>query len=173
MKKITSDAQWAAIYPLFGFLVGRVFGGGHRRHESIFDGDVEAMYVFYRLGELNAAAHHQPGNVERLIEGTISHEEYSRIKLIPVTALSLAEIMRKPRETVRRKLKKLGDLGLAREAEIEGRRGYVITQAAIARFYQENRVLYDELIYVVETIRRFQDAYERRVAVEKSSLTDD
>ncbi len=173
MKKITSDAEWAAIYPLFGFLLGRVFIGGHTRRQAIFDSDVEAMYVFYRLGELNAAAHHQPGNIERLIEGTISNEEYSRIKLTPVTALSLAEIMRRPRETVRRKLKKLVELGLAQDTEIDGRRGYIITRAAIERFYHENRTVYNDLVYMVETLRRYQDARQSRETADRANAQKD
>lgn len=168
MKKITDEQEWAATYPLFGFLIGRTIGGSHVRHLRLFEGDLEALYVFYRLGELNAASHHQPANIQRLIDGTMPMQEYMAIRLDPVSALSLAEIMRKPRETVRRKLKKLVALGLAQEVEIDGRKGYVITQKAIEHFYHDNRLLYNDLIYLVETLRRFQESYAQR----RDSATD-
>lgn len=157
MEKNLSDEKWLALYPLFGFLVGRCFGAAAARHQGLFTGDVEAMFTFYRLGELNAANHHSPENIERLIDKTMPMSEYAQIRLVPVSALSLAEIMRRPRESTRRRLKKLVDLGLAEEREEDGKRGYVITQRAIEYFFQDDRILYEDLVRMVELIERFQD----------------
>ncbi len=77
------------------------------------------------------------------------------IELTPVTALSLSEISRRPRETVRRKLKKMVDLGLVTERQ-EGKRGYVFSKKAIEYFFHDDRILYEELVKFVETVDAFQ-----------------
>jgi hypothetical protein len=156
MQKNLTDDSWAALYPLFGFLIGRCIGSAAIRHQSFFDGDIEAMFTFYKLGELNAARHHSPGNIQRLIQGTMPLSEYAGIELEPVSALSLAAVMRRPRESTRRRLKKLVQLGMAEVCVQAGKRGYVISRKSIEHFYHDDRILYEDLVKLVEVVDRFQ-----------------
>ncbi len=155
MKKNLTIEEWVPLYPLFGFLVGKTFGAAFRRHQALFDYDAECAALFYQLGELNAANFYNPDNVRRLIHRQITVEEMEHIELTPVTALSLSEISRRPRETVRRKLKKMVDLGLVTERQ-EGKRGYVFSKKAIEYFFHDDRILYEELVKFVETVDAFQ-----------------
>ena len=155
MKKNLTLEEWIPLYPLFGFLVGKTFGAAFRRHQALFDYDAECAALFYQLGELNAANFYNPANIRRLIHRQISVEEMQHIELTPVSALSLAEISRRPRETVRRKLKKMIDLGLVVEKR-EGKKGYVFSQRAIEYFFHEDRALYEELTMLVEYVEAFQ-----------------
>jgi len=156
MKKNLTLEEWIPLYPLFGFLVGKTFGTAFRRHQALFDYDAECAALFYQLGELNAANFYNPANIRRLVHRQITVEELQHIELVPVSALSLAEISRRPRETVRRKLKKMVDLRLVVEKE-GGKRGYVFTQRAIEYFFHEDRMLYEDLVNLVETVENFQN----------------
>lgn len=156
MKKNLTLEEWIPLYPLFGFLVGKTFGAAFRRHQALFDYDAECAALFYQLGELNAAKFYNPENVRRLIHRQISVEELQQIELTPVSAMSLAEISRRPRETVRRKLIKMVDLGLVVEQRQGARRGFVFSQRSIEYFFHEDRVLYEELAQLVEYVNVFQ-----------------
>lgn len=152
MKTNISDGEWARIYPIFGFLFGRTTLASHKRQMALFDRDCELAFIFQVTAELNFHHYYSPQNMLDLIRNGVSLSEISRVQQVPVSALSLANIAGIPRESARRKLKKLVEKGLL----LQGEGGYMVTEKAMAYYFQEVRQIYEDFALTVNTVEALQ-----------------
>jgi len=140
MRNTISDEDWNKIYPIFGFLYGRSAIASRKRQLQIFEHDSNLEFVLQVTAELNFHHHYSPDRLIDLLKSGSSLNEITQATQVPVSALSLAAIIHIPRETARRRLKKLEQMGLLRRAN----KGYMVTQKTIEYYYTEVRKIYED-----------------------------
>lgn len=152
MKINLSDEEWVKVYPLFGFLYGRFAISAHKRQAALFDHDSELAFIMRALADLNFHHYYSPANMERIVENGVSFEELSTIKQVPVSALSLASILNIPRESARRKLKRLVSMGLV----VQEGGGYFSAPKTLQYYFNESRRIYEDFARTANTIGTLQ-----------------
>lgn len=154
MKTHLSDEQWRSVYPIFGFLYGRCVIASRKRQLPIFDHDAQLEWILQVAAELNFHHHYSPDRMVEMVKSGVSLAEVSKVEQIPVTALSLASIVKIPRETVRRKLKKLVEKGFLVQID----EGYMVTMKTIEYYYEEVRRIYADFAATVNTLEALQQS---------------
>ena len=119
--------EFRRAFSLLAFEMGRFMVDHVVRSARQFDNDIESMMLFGMLSHLNIVHLALPGSDPGT---TLDHEGRSpgsQPKLRPVRVRDLAQIMGRPRETVRRKLEHLRSMG--RVQRVEG--GWVMVVTAV------------------------------------------
>ncbi|MEG0820459.1 MAG: Crp/Fnr family transcriptional regulator [Burkholderiaceae bacterium] len=97
---------------LLSVLMGRFMTTRLRSIYQAFDGDLTLALVLGELSMRNIESLYPPhASINRLAEQAMAPQREGARRLRPCNALSIAEVTGIPRETVRRKLGKLLDLG--------------------------------------------------------------
>lgn len=149
MRSTISDEDWSKIYPIFGFLYGRSALASRKRQLPIFEHDSNLEYVLQVIAELNFHHYYSPDRMIDLLKRGVSLNEVLQVTQVPVSALSVAAIIHIPRETARRRLKKLERMGLLHRAD----KGYMITQKTLEYYYTEVRMIYEDFTSTAAAMR--------------------
>ena len=152
MKTNIDDESWMKVYPVFGFLYGRCAVASHKRQLTLFEHDVELAFIMMVVAELNFHHHYSPDNMMEFVKKGISLDELADVKQVPVSALSLSQIINIPRESARRKLKKLVQMELL----IQSEEGYSLTQKTIEYYFFETRKIYEDFANMANTVEALQ-----------------
>jgi predicted transcriptional regulator len=140
MRSTISDEDWHKLYPIFGFLYGRSAVASRKRQLQVFEHDSNLEFILQVTAELNFHHHYSPDKLIDLLENGVSFDDVLQVKQVPVSALSVAAIINIPRETARRRLKKLEEMGLLHRTP----KGYMVTQKTIEYYYTEVRKIYED-----------------------------
>lgn len=147
-------AYWRA-FSLVAFTMNRFIVDHVLRAARLFDDDIEALMLFGMLAHLNVTHIMRPGSTPSDVLDSRGRLHDSQPRLRPVRTSDLAQIIRRPRETVRRKLERLAAAGKVRRLED----GWVLEVSAVDPSMER---------LTVEGARRFIQA----AAVMRSALDD-
>jgi hypothetical protein len=161
----TPAAYWRA-FSLIAFTMNRFVVDQIIRGARHFDNDIEAMILFATVAHLNVAHLMPPGSSPESVLGADGVLLDAQPRLRAVRLRDLAQIVGRPRETIRRKLEILEAWGrLLRRAD-----GYVLnvtsidpamnalTVDAARRFMDASRVIAAALCAADESLAREGDA---------------
>lgn len=152
-----SPEAYAASRRLLSVLMARFITTRLRSIYQAFDGDLTLALVLGELSMRNVESvypTHTP--VSRLAEQALIQQREGTRRLRPCNALSIAEVTGIPRETVRRKLGKLLDLGWIERTAYDM---YVITEKVGAAFgaFDDSQVA--DLLMTSEQLREALASY--------------
>jgi hypothetical protein len=161
-----TPAAYQRAFSLIAFTMNRFVVDQIIRGARHFDNDIEAMILFATVAHLNVAHLMPPGSSLKSVLGADGVLLDAQPRLRAVRLRDLAQIVGRPRETVRRKLEILVDRGrLSRRAN-----GYVLnatsvdpamnalTVDGVRRFMDASRVIAAALRDADEALARERDA---------------
>jgi hypothetical protein len=174
----TPAAYWRA-FSLIAFTMNRFVVDQVIRGARHFDNDIEAMILFATVAHLNVAHLMPPGSSLESVLGADGVLLDAQPRLHAVRLRDLAQIVGRPRETIRRKLGILEARGkLLRRAD-----GYVLnvvsvdpamnalTVDAVRRFMDASRVIAAALRDAEEALARERDAPMPQIGSRRAATT--
>lgn len=142
------DAEFSAHYYQLSYTLSRFIVPMMRETYREFGGDMLLTVVLGEIATRNLGQFFGRGE-PRLPEAVLNDPLLQRKLLRPCNALSVSNATGIPRETVRRRVKRLCELGLVDEDE----RGQLyVTQKAADRFQRLTRSMLEELLPVAESL---------------------
>jgi len=127
-----------------------------QRMSDLYMGDHELRYVLQITSSMNFYRFYTPEKVMEIVVNGVSFKELSLIVQTPINALSVSQVGRIPRESARRKLKKLLELGYLELSPDGGAPGYITSKKTIEYFFESNRLLYEDFAACANTIELMQ-----------------
>lgn len=142
------EAEFSAHYYQLAYTLSRFIVPMMRETYREFGGDMLLTVVLGEVAARNLGKFFERGE-PRLPESVLNDPLLQRSLLRPCNALSISNATGIPRETVRRRVKRLCELGLIEQDE----RGHLyVTQKAADRFQRLTRSTLEELLPIAESL---------------------
>lgn len=143
------DDQFSAHYYQLAYMLSRFIVPMMRQTYREFGGDMLLTLVLGEIASRNLELFFGRGEPE-LPESVLNDPRLQRSLLRPCNALSISTATGIPRETVRRRVKRLRDLGLIDQ---DGRGHLYVTQRTADRFQRLTRSTLEDLLPIAESLR--------------------
>lgn len=157
MKTNLNDKEWHEIYPIFGHLFGTCMLSAAKRHMGTFGTDVEMLRLLQHTSQLNFSNIYTLEKLIELLKNGLGTDELSKKKQTPISALSVSQITRFSRESTRRKLKKLEEMGFLEYVKDDPIDGYITTTKTLSYYYEENRKIYENFARMCNMVEELQE----------------
>ncbi len=142
------EAEFSAHYYQLSYMLSRFLVPTMRETYREFGGDMLLTLVLGEIATRNLGQFFARGEPE-LPESVLNDPSLQRRLLRPCNALSISDATGIPRETVRRRVKTLCELGLIDQDE----RGHLyVTQKAADRFQRITRSALEDLLPIAESL---------------------